>query len=297
VRRVALGLAAIAGSVLISACGGPSQAGSAAIVGGQSVSLSDVQAQVVSALARTDQINQLSQRGVGPEDIARDVVTRAILHDLLAKRAAAENLSVSDATVDAAIAAQGGPDAVAQTTLGSPDDVRVRVRDNLLSAQLGSRIAGGLAVKADLLGTTSRPDAYAKAATLAKGGAPAEALFGDPNSSVKDQTFSAVTRPDAASSVLFGVPVGTVGTFQPDPQNATWFVFRVTQRITNAPVDQAALSQISQDELSAIGERSLQPDAEAAGIQVNPRYGVWDPVQQRVVGPDQVAGEILPAAH
>lgn len=288
--------AVVVSGALISACGGPNQAGAAAVVGDDAVPLSQVQTQLASALARADQVSQLSQRGVGPEDIARDVVTRAILHDLLAKRVAADRIGVSDAAVDAAIAAQGGVDAVAQTTLGSPDDVRARVRDNLLAAELGKQSVGGLAVRVDILAAMSRQEADSKAATLAKGGPAAEALFGNPQTSAKDQPFSAVSSPDDASTVLFGVPIGRVVVFQPNPQQASWIVFRVNQRTTDAPVDPAALAQISQEQLTAIGERALQPDAESAGIRVNPRYGVWDPIQQRVVGAEQVSGEILPAA-
>ena len=60
-------------------------------------------------------------------------------------------------------------------------------------------------------------------------------------------------------------------------------MFKVTDRRTNAPSDPAAVSNISQSQLITIGERLLQPDAETLGVRVNPRYGVWDPIQLRVV--------------
>jgi hypothetical protein len=85
--------------------------------------------------------------------------------------------------------------------------------------------------------------------------------------------------------------------FQPNPQQSTWIVFKVTQRRTDARSDPATVSSISQSQLINIGDRLLQPDAEALGVRVNPRYGVWDPIQLRVVADGQQAGMILqPAA-
>jgi hypothetical protein len=81
--------------------------------------------------------------------------------------------------------------------------------------------------------------------------------------------------------------------FQPDQRQSTWIVFKVTDRRTDAPFDQAAVSAISSTQLVTIGERLLQPDADRLGVRVNPRYGVWDPIQLRVVAADKSAGSIL----
>jgi hypothetical protein len=82
--------------------------------------------------------------------------------------------------------------------------------------------------------------------------------------------------------------------FPPSPQQSTWIVARVVDRRTDAPSDPAAVSSISQSQLVAIGERLLQPTADQVGIRVNPRYGVWDPIQLRIVGEGQQVGSILP---
>lgn len=286
--------AAVVAGVLVSACGGPSQVNAAAIVGDHAIPLEQVQGQLASSLARADQIGQLAQQGVGPQDIAREVVTRAVLHDLLATQTAAQGITVSDADVDADIKNRGGADKILETDIGTPDDLRTRVRDQLLAAQLGKRAVGGLAVKVDIVAATSKADADAKAATLAKGGPAADALFGNPQSSAKNQPFTAATDPDDAATVLFGVPQGRIVVFQPNPQQASWIVFTISERRTDAPSDPAAVAQISQDQLTAIGQRLLQPEGEAEGIRINPRYGAWDPIQQRVVATGAASGEILP---
>jgi hypothetical protein len=338
--------AAVVVGAVVSGCGGPSQAGTAVFIGEDAVPLERVQTQLDTALSKGDLIAQITAQGGSTADLARSIVTRAVMHDLLALRAAEEGIAVTDAEVDAFITENGGADALLDGSLfdlpmlrervrddliaaqlaqrevaglavtdaevdafitenggadalldGSLFDLpmlRERVRDDLIAAQLAQREVAGLAVTADLVAATSRADAEAKAATLRAGGAEAEALFGDPRTSARDTTFDAASSPDNASSVLFGVPAGTVVTFQPSPEQSTWIVARVVDRRTDAPSDPAVVSSISRAQLVAIGERMLQPTADQVGIRVNPRYGVWDPVQLRIVAEDQRGGTVLP---
>src|SRR5918997_1156798 len=221
VGRVAAAVAVI--GAVVSGCGGPSQAGTAVIVGADAVPIEHIQSQLDTALAKKDLMAQLTAQGGTTGELARSIVTRAVLHDLLDRRATEEGIVVTDSQIDAHIAQN----------------------------------------------------------------AEADALFADPRTSARAQTFDAASSPDNASTVLFGVPVGTVVTFQPNPQQSTWIVARVVDRRTDAPSDPAAVNGISQAQLIAIGERLLQPTADPVGIRVNPRYGVWDPIQLRIVAEDQ----------
>jgi hypothetical protein len=295
VGRVAAAVAVV--GAMVSGCG-LDQAGSAVIVGNDAVPLGRVQSQLDVALGKTDQIAQLTAQGGTPADLSRSIVTREVLHDLLQRRAAEDGIVVTDAQVEAELAGSGGADAIVDGSLYDASTLRQRVRDDLTAAQLAQRAVGGLAVTVDLVAATSRADADAKAQTLASGGPAAAALFGDPRTSARGETVQAAAAPNDAATVLFGVPVGGVVAFQPNPQQSTWIVFKVTDRRTNAPSDPAAVSSISRSQLINIGERLLQPDAEALGVRVNPRYGVWDPIQLRVVADGQQAGMILqpPAA-
>jgi hypothetical protein len=292
VGRVAAAVAVI--GAVVSGCGGPTQAGTAVFVGENAVPLEYVQTELDAALAKKDLIAQFTEQGGSTADIARGVVTRVVLHDLLARSAAEKGIVVTDAQVDAQIAENGGAEALLDGSLFDLSVLRESVRDNLIAVQIAQREVGGLAVTADLVGATSRADADAKAAALRAGGAEADALFGDPRTSARETTFDAASAPDNAATVLFGVPAGTVVVFQPDPQQATWIVARVLDRRTDAPSDPAAVTSISQSQLLAIGRRLLQPTADRVGIRVNPRYGVWDPVEMRIVAEDQQVGSVLP---
>jgi hypothetical protein len=291
VGRVAAAVLVV--GTVISGCGGPSQAGAAVIVDGTAVPLEQVQSQLDVALSRTDQIAALTAQGGGPPDVARSIVSREVIHDLLQRRATADGVAVTDAQVDARLAEGGGADAALQSSIYDLPALRDRVRDDLIAMDLAKRSVGGLTVTADLVAATSRGEADSIAQTLAAGGPAADALFGNPQTSAKAMVYDAVTAPDAAGTVLFGTPVGGVVTFQPDQRQSTWIVFRVTDRRTDAPFDQAAVSAISSTQLVTIGERLLQPDADRLGVRVNPRYGVWDPIQLRVVAADKSAGSIL----
>lgn len=287
-------VAVVAAGAVATGCGGPNQAGSAAIVGSNAIPLEVVQSQLDTALAKPD---QLAQIGVQPADVARALVSQHVMHGLLEQEAAQARIVVTDADVDAELEANGGADAVLESSLYDVATLRDRVRDNLLAARLAERVVGDLSVTADLVAATSQEDADQKAALLAAGGPAADALFAnqDPETgtAARDRKFTALTEPDAASTVLFGVPVGTVVSFQPSPGQASWIVFRVTDRQAGQIIVPGAASAISQAQLIGIGERLMQPVAEEVGVQVNPRYGVWDPVALRVVGEDMLTGQVL----
>jgi hypothetical protein len=107
-------------------------------------------------------------------------------------------------------------------------------------------------------------------------------------------SYQAGSSPEAASTVLFGLPPGRTAYFQPNPQSG-WIVLRVIDRRTQPGANPSAVAGLSESDLATIGERLLQPLAEQVGVRVNPRYGVWDPISLRVVPENQVDGAILPA--
>jgi len=293
-------VAAVIAGAALGGCAGPNQAGSAVIVGETAVPLQQVQSQLAAALGRVPADQRRPEQDV---TFARSIVTNQVLHGLLVREAAPAGIVIDDATVDAFIEQQGGAPALIQSTGLDEAMLRTQVRDYLTAVELGRRAAPGLAVTVDILGATSREDAEAKAHTLAAGGPAADALFADPRTALRDQQVAAVTYPinpgtpgADVRSVLFGTGVGEVVAYQPDPQQSTWNVFRVTQRRTDAlPADPAAAGKLSQGELYLIGQRTLQPLATSLGVRVNPRYGVWDPISLSVVPAGQTAGIVLPA--
>jgi hypothetical protein len=283
--------------VVVSGCGsGPSQVGSAVIIDSTAVPLDRVQSRLDVALGKTETIAQLAGSGIGPPDIARDVVTGSVLHDLLTRAAAAEGIVVTEADVDAALAQGGGADAAVAQSLYDLATVRERTRDRLIAVRYALKTVPGLTVTADLVAATSRDDAADKARILDEGGPEADALFAEnPDTSRRGASYQAAESPEAASTVLFGLPAGRTAYFQPNAQSG-WIVLRVTGRQVDPAADPAAVAALGESDLAAIGQRLLQPLAEQVGIRVNPRFGVWDPISMRVVEADKVAGAILPAA-
>ena len=296
-RQVGRALAVVATvGVVVSGCGsGPSQVGSAVIVGSTAIPLEQVQSRLDVALGKTDAVAQLASSGIGPPDIARDVVTGAVLHDLLTRTAAADGITVTEADVDAALAESGGADAALSQSLYDLSAVRERVRDRIIAVRHAERIVPGLMVTADLIASETRDDAAAKARVLAAGGPEADALFAEnPQNSRRSLSYKAVDSPEAASTVLFGLPVGRTAYFQPSPQQGGWIVLRVTDRKEDPKADPNAAASLGDSDLAAIGQRLLQPLAEEVGVRVNPRFGVWDPISMRVVAANQEGGAILP---
>ena len=119
---------------------------------------------------------------------------------------------------------------------------------------------------------------------LAAGGPESDALFARPaDLRAGRPSTRRRTQPDAAGTVLFGTPVGGVVAFQPNQQQSTWIVFRVTDRRTDDPFDPAAVAAISRTQ---IDRRSGSGWCSRAG------RGAGHPGQPalRRVGPDPAAG-------
>jgi hypothetical protein len=282
-------VAVAAAGALVSGCGSPVQAGSAVIVGDTSVPLEQVQSQVGTLLARVPADQR--QQDTAPT-LARDIVTNELLHNLLARAATEQKVTVTDADVDAFIEQQGGAQTLLQNSVLDIEGLRAQAHDFLVATALGRQAAPGLVVTVDLVGAPNRADAEAKARTLAAGGPAADALFTDTRVARRGVEVAAATDTENAGSVVFGTPVGDVVAYQPDPQQATWNVFRVTGRRTDAPPAPTPPS-LSLQQLYLIGQRTLQPIADDLQVRVNPRYGVWDQVALRVVPADQTAGLVL----
>jgi hypothetical protein len=290
--------------LLLAGCGsGPSQVGSAAIVGSTAVTLADAQRQVDAALAKPGLLDQLWVQGAEPADISREVVSRSVQHLLLAEAARREGIEVSGQQVDAELARQGGAQAIVDATIYDQVSVREAVRDQLVSQALARKLLPRVAVTVDLTAATSREDAVAKARRMAAGPAEATAVLAEDGSKAqRNLTLRAALIPQSAASFLFGTPAGTVVAAQTSPAPDGWTVVRVTARDTAAaPVgDPRALSnsvaQIDEASLDDIGRRLTQPLADELGVRINPRYGVWDPLRLAVLAPGTPAGVLMPAA-
>lgn len=307
VGRVVAAVAVV--GALVSGCGGgPSQVGSAAIVGSEVIALDTVQDQIAVALspqkaqavaARAQARSQNGGGPFGPPEVAREVVTSAILGDLIDRRAAEEGIAISDADLDAAMAAAGSAEEFDQASLYTPEVQREKTRDDLTAAALAARYFDGLGVTFEFIGFTTEDEVLGAARAAAAGGPGADAVFAAAPPEGQAQQVRAVDNPALATSFAFGTPAGSVIVLRPAQDGARWTLVRILERSTDLPTTgPSTVDQLGLDNLQLIGYRMVQQAADELGVEVNPRFGVWDPIQLRVVDAGETAGMIVnpPAA-
>ena len=286
-----LGTALLLAGVLAGCAAGPNQATSAAIVGETGVPLSTVQDRIGQLLAQPELTDRVQAAGGQPSDVSREVVTSAVVYTLATEAARRAGITVEPAQVDAALAAdQQSGTALPET----PEAARERVYAELVMAELARRELDGLVVRLDATVVESEAEAEELARLAAKGDPAADEQFTATGSRgvVAKAGEVAAADPVAATAVWFGTPADRVLYFQTSP-GGPWVVVRVNDRQTGVPGGPAVAAGLDPASLQLIGLRLLQPLAEELGVQVNPRYGVWDPLAMRVVPEDEATGKIL----
>ncbi|WP_410596644.1 hypothetical protein [Amycolatopsis sp. lyj-23] len=325
-------VAVVAGALLLAGCGsGPSQVGSAVVVGDRSVSIDQVQSMIDQAV-RDHPYAQKLAREHKLDVLGREIVRQDVLHELTTRAAAQENLVADQAKV-AGLAAQLTPAPVTDT--GQGDQVAItqivsKLRDRndvagdvVLEQELARKVLPKLAVGADYVGISATADndqaARTRAFDLAKefaddpGKVPGVVQEAQKEAQQAQQTgapaaggysagqltelFGAAQYPGLAQTALFGSDKNSVVVFQAQkPQSPDWFVFVIRARGTDkaVPADQEA-QKPTDAQLTAIGTRLLQPYLGQSGLRVNPRYGVWDVVGMNLVPNSGAAqGVVLP---
>ena len=283
-RFTLLGAAA---ALLLAGCGsGPSQAGSAAIVGDTVIPLNLVQGRLSSYLDRQPEGGQ-AQEGGAPQakldKTARDILTFKIQHELTLRAADREKVSVSEDTLSQLLEQAGGAEQLSEGTFFDADTFRnERARDQLLQVEIGRKYADKLAVRFDYFYANDTQEAIDKAKQVARDpGKMAQfvrdAKQKDSQAGETDAQVSSSQSPQLATTLLFGVPADTVIAFPPSPEQGNWIVAHVKERSTNArPSADGGSQELTPDVLAGIGLRMLQQFSDELNIRVNPRYGVWD---------------------
>ncbi|WUL64125.1 hypothetical protein OG943_30555 [Amycolatopsis sp. NBC_00345] len=302
-------IAVVAGVFLLAGCGaGPSQVSAAAIIDGKVTSIDQVQDLLDKAVQEQPYAKQLAAQHK-LDLVGREIVRQALLHAAVTKAAQKENLSADQDAIGAAMLQDplAGPlpqsitqnqDAAVMQLVWRVRDHREALTDQYLEQKLaikylptltvnfdyttvGAPSADGTASSADP--ATARTDAIAKARQFA---ANPKAVTGEIQSGAQGGVegnvgtqVPALSSPQDATTVLFGVPANTVIAFQPNPaSNPTWVVAVVRQRTTGKPVATDQAQQPTPDQLGGIGVRLLQPYVGDVDYRINPRYGVWDAV-------------------
>lgn len=325
-------VAVVAGALLLAGCGsGPSQVGSAVIVGDRSVGIDQVQSMIDQAVREQPYAQKLA-REHKLDVLGREIVRQSVLHELTLRAARQEGLVVDQAKV-AALTAKENSAPVTDTGQGDQTAVTLivsKLRDRyevasdvVLEMQLAQKYLPKLSISADYVGISATsdtdPGARAHALDLAKQlsadpskvqatvqqasqeaqqaqqtGAPGPGGFSDAGMT---EVFGAAQYLSLAQTPLFGSPANSVVAFQARmPAKPDWYVFVVHNRGTDKPVAADQETQKPNDQqLTSIGTRLLQPYLADAGVRVNPRYGVWDVVSMNLA-PNQATtkGVVLP---
>jgi hypothetical protein len=327
-RRATVFVGLAAAAALLTACSsGPSQVGSALIVGDSSIPVSQVQQELNQLLATQPAIQQAQKQG-NLDQASRSIVTSDVLHDLVGQAAARDHLAISDQEVQQVISQSGGAAKLAPELVTTPADLHSVVKDVLLEKALATKFADTLTVNFAYFAVPNRAAALTAAKKLAAdpgqlgamiqaSNATAQATGQQPDSSL-NQAFSVADDIQAVQAIgsqaqqqgqappalhldlLLGAPTNTVVAFPPAPSEAqTYYVALIKSRNPNgakAPAGASAADSADLATLGQIGVSLLRAEVADVGVRISPRYGVWDPVGMSVVANSgQTIGVELPA--
>lgn len=286
---------------MVTGCGagpGGGDIGAAAIVGGSQVSLDTVQQNITNVLADSADARKLQQQKPSTfPPIARTIVQLAVWDEATKQLAAKLGVKVSEEQVDRAYAQQtsSGQLPSFSNTANIPvkgDLLRGYLRDSLLWSAIGAKQVRTTAVTYDYAVTQDRngaqalvdkvlahPDQHAAIFKAAMAGA--QSQDGSTQSTV-NLTGSPTTTPQELAP-MFAANAGSVIAF-PVQQENIWVIAYVQKRNDNAG-DTTGGQDVSQV-AGSFGQSEMVRYAAQAGVTLNPRFGVWEPLTG-VVSPSE----------
>ncbi|SFD61675.1 SurA N-terminal domain-containing protein [Actinopolyspora alba] len=281
---------ALLAACLLAGCGSqPSRIGSAALVGDQAIPVSTVQQRFEAVVGERPQLReQLDEQG-RKDELARQIAAFTVRQKLAEVAARRQNLRVSEQEITQWVQQRGGARAATEGTIFTADEVRSVARSLVLMRKLGSKHLASTSVVFDYTSATSRAEAERKANRMARGQEQAAELIqqdkseGVPAGSGRE--LSAASSPSfAAQTPLFAADEGTVLAFPgPGRQSAgQWLVARITERTTGNGDGQSntpSLGRQGAQLTQAFGARLLGLTAQRVGVELSPRYGVWDSLE------------------
>ncbi|GAA4863763.1 hypothetical protein [Actinomycetospora straminea] len=326
-RLSSLVASVVVGLVVLAGCGtGPDRTQAAAIVGDTVIPISEIQSGLRTAAPdlRVAVDQQGAAQGIAPgapippqllAQESRRLVTVRVLHELIAEQSRRDGIVVTPQRVDAALARAGGAEAAARGSGFDPATIRGLVADQIAASDIGRTVFDRLQVTLDYATAPDRATAEALAGAVAADPARAPQLFGAVGGTppagltVRPGQDQGTGLQSSASSLLFGLPAGTV-TITPgrssssqaggqDPSQGPWSVVHVRERTlaapgTPPPPGVTPASAVDDDTMFGFGLRQLQPLALELGVTVSPRYGAWDPTQLDVVQDEGSVGVVTP---
>jgi predicted nucleic acid-binding protein len=315
---------AVLGSVLTACGSGSTQANSAVIIGKRVISVDEVQQRLDTALSK-EQVAKDLAKNHKLDLVSRGIVSTLVLHELIVEQVRRDGLSVSEKDVADFLARAAPAEDPVQRAVDAGFDAKELARDRLLLQTIGNKYLDKLQITFDGALLTSPANAKATALDLAN------KLAAEPNRSaellkaasggganqdvspVTDQKFDPIgafqlfDQRQLLLKDVFGVAAGNVVAFGFDSGGdqqqggiSGWLVALVKNRITNAtlPAEEVSLAaQVPPGWSQTIAVELVSPLTTELGLQLNPRYGVWDQLAAAVVPSEaEKVGLIKPAA-
>lgn len=298
-------LPVLAAVLVLAGCGsGPSQVGSAAIVGDQAIPVAQVRGELQWLLDNVPKVAKMQKSGKLAR-VSRRIVRGRVLHRLVNVAAREAGVRLDQGKVADLIDSSGGAKAAAKSVGVAPRRVHQLAADQLLLQELGKHYLPrlsvsfvGTAITAEGPSKTAEEKALDLAQRIAAHPRGAEKLIGSAGQqvSMSDLTLREALRksPGLATSAVFGAEPGTVLVIQPRQGRGGWLVAKVTGRAVDSSGTDVQPEQANQRLLYQVGLRMLQPVASRLGVKINPRYGVWDPTTLSIApSAEKVAGHQL----
>jgi hypothetical protein len=310
-----------AAAALVAGCStGQGDPSVAATVGGVRVSTVDqVQQRLNDLLARNKQVQDLaSQHKL--DQVARAIVAHDVVHQLVTEAARRQNVTIDESLVAQLAPILNNPDQQkqqqdpVQAAVDSAYPVNDVTRDKVLLAELVEKNIGLVSSTIDVAFISKADDARALARQVAATPDKADELF---NATAKNGTAAPNHEPQINSvwggpvDSQSGQPTDTNGylqaaglpfTWLPEKsvlvwlqngQDGTYYAVVYTKQKATAAKQPAGIDlgggSVSPSQLAQIGRVTLVGLAQELGVQLNQRYGLWDPIDLNVVPGDQAA--------
>lgn len=259
---------------------------SAAQVGTTAISESSIFDRTTAIVAEVQAQGQETPDAATLAELNRRQTTAAIRSYLLEVAADDKGVAITDEQVNAALAGGNVSDTASQ--LGAPPSMLEQtVRDLLrLEGLVSTQSASGapitnVVVNIDGVSVATRDEAVALRSKFLADLGSADAAIAAAATPVDPQTVSILQTPTVAPTGVFAADKGDILLY-PNPDG--YFVVRVLDRTVEPAV--LTVADLSAQQLAGqfdLGALLLTPYAEAAGVSVNPRLGVWDPLTLQVI--------------